>query len=285
MGRALYCVGGWTCRFLVGYEYSVELVERRSYSALPQLDQGFLLTSPLEILSTLLGLAAWSARFLSAPRVLAQAVLFALPGLFRSEAVGFLAVALALLGRWSATGAARFGLLPLLWDFLFGLLPAGNVTLDLDLHLRLSEYLGTVLWVFKLINRVVYLPAVLFALFRSGRLPVRWFRESRRSTTLGCVVVGACLTPPDILSQLLVAGVLIGFREARRLALYVVVRYRSDVSKMNHDVGSLTRHRNIEFKGKVRPLPHVTCAQAKNILVPIGNDADTSCSITANWSV
>merc|ERR1712167_430414 len=208
MGRALYCVVGWTCRFVVGYEYSVELVERRSRSALPQVDQGFLLTSPLEILSTLLGLAAWSARFLSAPRVLVQVILFTLPGLFRSEVVGFLVVVSALLGTWVVTVAVRFGLLPLLWNFLFGLLPAGNETLDLDLHLRLSEYLGTVLWVFKLINRVVYLPTVLFALFRTGRLPVRWFRESRRLTAMSCLVLGAVMTPPDILSQLLVAGVM-----------------------------------------------------------------------------
>lgn len=225
VARRLYVLLAWALRFVVGYEYSVELVERRSAAALAQLDQGFLLTGPLEILSTLLGLSAWSARFLSAPRLYLQCALFMFPGLYRSEVRGFLCAYGRLCCLWFMSAVLRFARLPLLWGFLFGLLP-GNEALDRDLHLRLSEYLGTVRWAFKLINVVIYLPAVLFLFTRFGYLPRDWFLKSRRTTLLMCVVLGACLTPPDVLSQLLVAGVLAGLLELRRLALCFVVRYR-----------------------------------------------------------
>jgi len=237
--RSLYVVCSWALRFAVSYEYSVELVERRSSSALLKLDQGFLLTGPLEILSTLIGLSAWTARFLSAPVLYFQIVLFFLPGLYRSETWSFLFIVAVLLGMWLLSATLRFWRMPLLWDFLFGLLPSGNETLDLDLHLRLSEYLGTIRWVFKLINLIVYFPTVLFVLFRFGYLPREWFIKSRRTTVLLCVVMGAVRTPPDILSQLLVASALILFMEVRRLSLYFMINYQRIKMSEMVEIGSI----------------------------------------------
>jgi sec-independent protein translocase protein TatC len=224
--RVLYVVIAWALGFVVSYEYSVELVERRSSSAMTQLNQGFLLTSPLEILSAMLNLSVWFARFRSAPILYAQTLLFILPGLYGSEVKSFVVFRGFRVGLWLSSAYLRLWILPFLWDFLFGLLPTGNDLLNFDLHLRLSEYLTTIKSIFKLINLVIYFPALLFIFFRMGYLPVDWFMKSRRISVLICLMFSAFMTPPDILSQLIIAGTLIVLMEIRRLVLLFRIRYK-----------------------------------------------------------
>jgi sec-independent protein translocase protein TatC len=146
-------------------------------------------------------LAFFVALVLAMPWLLYQAWAFVAPGLYRREkklAFPLLASALALF--YAGCAFAYFLVLPMVFGFLARVTPAG-VTMMTDI----SAYLDFVLVMFLAFGLSFELPVALVILALLGWVTPAQLREGRGYAVVGIFVLAAIVTPPDVVSQLMLA--------------------------------------------------------------------------------
>ncbi len=146
-------------------------------------------------------LAFFVALVLAMPWLLYQAWAFVAPGLYRREkklAFPLLASALALF--YAGCAFAYFLVLPMVFGFLARVTPAG-VTMMTDI----SAYLDFVLVLFLAFGLSFELPVALVILSLLGWVTPAQLREGRGYAVVGIFVIAAIMTPPDVVSQLMLA--------------------------------------------------------------------------------
>ncbi|MBR9828857.1 MAG: twin-arginine translocase subunit TatC [Oceanospirillales bacterium] len=139
--------------------------------------------------------------FLAMPLLLHQAWSFIAPGLYAHEkrlAVPLLASSIFLF--YLGVAFAYFVVFPLIFGFFTSVGPE-NIAVMTDI----SSYLNFVLKLFFAFGLVFEIPVATLLLLWSGVVTVRSLREKRAYVIVGCFVVGMLLTPPDIISQSLLA--------------------------------------------------------------------------------
>ncbi len=141
------------------------------------------------------------AIFVAIPYVLYQVWSFIAPGLYRHEKLFALpmlvsSVALFYLGAVFA----YFVVFPLVFAFLTGAAPEG-VTVMTDI----GSYLNFVLKLFLAFGLAFEIPIATLLMIKTGMTTVASLREKRPYVVVGCFVVGMLLTPPDMISQTLLA--------------------------------------------------------------------------------
>jgi sec-independent protein translocase protein TatC len=146
-------------------------------------------------------LALVLALVLAMPWVLFQIWAFIAPGLYHSEQrfVMPLLVSSTLL-FYAGIAFAYFGVLPLAFKFLVGVAPAG-VTVMTDIN----HYLSFVLGMFVVFGVAFETPVAIVLLVKAGFVTPARLGSIREYVFLGAFIVGAVLTPPDVLSQTLLA--------------------------------------------------------------------------------
>ena len=146
-------------------------------------------------------LAFFAALFLSAPWLLYQAWAFVAPGLYQREkklALPLLASAVSLF--YAGCAFAYFLVLPAVFGFLTRVTPDG-VAMMTDIQ----SYLDFVLVIFLAFGASFELPVALVILALLGWVTPKQLRESRGYAIVGVFVVAAVITPPDVVSQLMLA--------------------------------------------------------------------------------
>lgn len=145
---------------------------------------------------------AMMAAFLMAlPYVLYQAWAFIAPGLYSHEKrlVLPLVVSSTVL-FYTGMAFAYFLVFPVVFGFITAAAPEGvAVMTDID------KYLGFVLTMFMAFGLTFEVPVAIVVLVRLGVVSVAFLRDIRRYVIVGAFVVGAIFTPPDIVSQSLLA--------------------------------------------------------------------------------
>lgn len=165
-------------------------------------------------------LAFFLALFLSSPWLLFQAWSFVAPGLYRHEkrlAMPLLVSAIVLF--YAGCAFAYFVVLPAVFAFLQKVTPAG-VAMMTDI----SAYLDFVLVVFLAFGASFELPVALVILVSLGWVTPAQLREWRGYAVVGIFIIAAVITPPDVVSQLLLALPMIALYEAGILAAQAVAR-------------------------------------------------------------
>ncbi|MEO7063205.1 MAG: twin-arginine translocase subunit TatC [Dokdonella sp.] len=150
---------------------------------------------------TPLRLAFFVALFSAMPIVLYQLWAFVAPGLYRQEkrlAVPILVSAVLLF--YIGCAFAYFLVLPAVFTFMTHVAPAG-VTVMPDI----GHYLDFVLLLFLAFGLCFEVPVVLVILVALGVVTPLQLAGSRRYAIVGAFVIAAVLTPPDILSQTMLA--------------------------------------------------------------------------------
>ena len=146
-------------------------------------------------------LAAWVALFIAMPFVLYQAWAFIAPGLYQHEkrlALPILASSVVLF--YAGMAFAYFLVFPLVFGFLTGTAPEGvQVMTDID------AYLSFVLMMFLAFGVAFETPVVVVLLVAMGMTSTENLRKSRPYVIVAAFVIGMLLTPPDVISQLLMA--------------------------------------------------------------------------------
>ena len=146
-------------------------------------------------------LAFFVALLVTMPWLLYQAWAFVAPGLYRREkklALPLLGSALALF--YAGCAFAYFLVLPMVFGFLAKVTPAG-VAMMTDI----SAYLDFVLVLFLAFGLSFELPVALVILALLGWVTPAQLREGRGYAVVGIFVIAAIVTPPDVVSQLLLA--------------------------------------------------------------------------------
>jgi sec-independent protein translocase protein TatC len=150
---------------------------------------------------TPLKLAFFVALFIAIPVVLYQLWAFVAPGLYRSEkrlAVPILISSVVLF--YVGCAFAYFLVLPAVFAFMTAVAPAGVAVMP-----DIGHYLSFVLMLFLAFGLCFEVPVVLVILVALGVVTPAQLAGSRRYAIVGSFVVAAVLTPPDVLSQTMLA--------------------------------------------------------------------------------
>ena len=167
-----------------------------------------------------LKLAFFVAVFAVMPWLLYQAWAFVAPGLYKREkklALPLLASALVLF--YSGCAFAFFVVLPSVFGFLAKVTPEG-VAMMTDIN----AYLDFVLVIFLAFGISFELPVALVILVMLGWVTPKQLSEWRGYAIVGIFIVAAVITPPDVISQLLLAILMCLLYEAGIVAAKLVGR-------------------------------------------------------------
>ena len=146
-------------------------------------------------------LALFTALILAMPVVLYQLWAFVAPGLYRHEQkLARPLLVSAVLLFYVGCAFAYFLVLPAVFGFLTGVAPEG-VAMMTDI----SRYLDFVLVLFLAFGFSFEVPVAVVILVLLGWVSVEQLRESRGYVIVGAFVVAAVITPPDVISQLMLA--------------------------------------------------------------------------------
>lgn len=146
-------------------------------------------------------LAFVSAFFLAVPYVLHQIWGFVSPGLYRHEkrlAIPLLASSVVLF--YAGMAFAYYAVFPLVFAFLTSAGPE-----DVAIATDINAYLSFVLKLFFAFGFAFEIPVATLLLVWSGVADVESLKAKRAYVVVGCFVVAMLLTPPDVISQLLLA--------------------------------------------------------------------------------
>ncbi len=143
----------------------------------------------------------FAALFLAMPVVLYQLWSFAAPGLYKKEkrfAVPLLISSVALF--YLGAAFAYVVVFPLMFGFFTSAAPAG-VSVMTDI----SSYLDFVLVLFFAFGVAFEVPIATVILVWSGLASIKTLEKNRAYVFLGAFIVGMLVTPPDVISQTLLA--------------------------------------------------------------------------------
>ncbi len=137
----------------------------------------------------------------SMPWTLFQLWAFVAPGLYKSERrlVTPLLFSSTLL-FYAGMAMAYFLVLPTVFKFLISVAPEGVAVMT-----DINKYLNFVLAIFLAFGLAFETPVAIVLLIYTGFVTPKQLRENRGYVLVGCFVVAAVMTPPDIVSQFLLA--------------------------------------------------------------------------------
>ena len=151
-----------------------------------------------------------AAFLLSLPHTLYQVWAFIAPALYQNEKRLVMPLVLSsVLLFFAGMAFAYFLVFPLVFKFLAGVTPVGvNMATDID------KYLSFILGMFVAFGATFAVPVVVVLLNRMGVVSLAQLRQARPYVIVGAFVLAAVITPPDVISQVLLAVPLIVLYEA-----------------------------------------------------------------------
>jgi sec-independent protein translocase protein TatC len=155
-----------------------------------------------EAFMTYLKLAMWAGLLVASPVVLYQLWAFAAPGLYRHEKrlIAPLVISSTIL---FVLGAAFTYYLVLPFTFKFLILEFA--TGDVKATLSMASYVSSTCIFMATFGLIFQIPLVMLVLARIGIIKGTTLARNRKYVLLGSFVVGAILSPPDVVSQTLVS--------------------------------------------------------------------------------
>ena len=166
---------------------------------------------------------------ISFPIVSMQIWLFIAPGLYKHERRALMPFLLATPVLFTLGAAMVYYIVvPLAWQFFLGFEhPGGNGDLPLVLEPKVDQYLSLVMRLIFAFGVSFELPVLIVLLSRVGIVSVEGLRSKRKYAIVIAFVAAAILTPPDVISQVLLAVPIILLYEISILCAVLIERKRA----------------------------------------------------------
>ena len=142
-----------------------------------------------------------AAFLLAMPWVFYQAWAFVAPGLYQHEKrLGVPLVIASMILFLLGMAFAYFLVFPIVFGFIVGVTPQGVAVMT-----DIGKYLDFVLTMFMAFGITFEVPVAVVLLVKMGMVSIAKLREIRPYIIVGSFVVGAIFTPPDVISQFMLA--------------------------------------------------------------------------------
>ena len=164
-----------------------------------------------EAFFTYIKLSLITALFIAFPFISMQFWMFVAPGLYKNEKKALAPFLIATPVLFFLGGAmVYFIVMPWAYEFLLAFeLEGGPGTLPIVSEPKVNEYLSLSINLIFAFGVCFELPVVLTLLGRIGIISSKGMAEKRKYAILISFVVAAIITPPDVISQIMLASVLI----------------------------------------------------------------------------
>ena len=207
--RIILLLGFFILSFIVSYIYKIELY---NFLLIPfedlnnlQIQRRLIYTALPEAFTSYIKLAFFIGILVSFPYMNWHLYRFMMPGLYKNEQRIYLYLFIfSPLLFYCGCFFAYYAIFPLAWKFFVSFeVSASN--LPIILEAKVSEYLTLSMRIIIAFGLSFQLPILLILLLKSGIIAYNTLKQSRKYAFLLFFIVGAVITPPDIISQIGIA--------------------------------------------------------------------------------
>ena len=191
-------------------------------------DARMIFTDMTEVFFTQVKVAFFAALFVSFPFMANEMWKFVAPGLYKNEKSAFLPFLVLTPVLFFLGGAlVYYMLMPVAWQFFLSFeTMGGDGALPIQLEAKVNEYLSLVMKLIFAFGISFELPLVLTLLARAGMVTADGLADKRKYSIVLAFVAAAILTPPDVISQVMLAVPVIILDEISILSAKLVERQR-----------------------------------------------------------
>lgn len=237
--RILYSLGAFTICFFIGYALWKHIFAILSHPMCQVMaERGehcqLVLIKMQEGFFVALRIAMWGGFALAFPIIAYQLWRFVAPGLYRSEKKAFLPFLLAspvmfILGA----SFAYFVILPWAFQFFLGFQDSFKASVEQGGTLAqapsgvvfqgsMEAYLGLTMSFVMAFGLCFQLPVLLTLMGRAGLISSRGLKATRKYAIVGILAVAATVTPPDVMSQVIMFLAIYPLYE---ISIFLIVRF------------------------------------------------------------
>lgn len=201
--RLLRAVLGVVVLFVVLFPWAQDLYALLAKPMLASLPQGgqMIATEVTTPFFVPMKVTLMTAFLLALPWVFYQAWAFVAPGLYQHEKrLGVPLVIASVILFLMGMAFAYFLVFPVVFGFIVGVAPEGVAVMT-----DIGKYLDFVMTLFMAFGITFEVPVAVVLLVKMGMVSVAKLREIRPYVIVGAFVIGAIFTPPDIISQFMLA--------------------------------------------------------------------------------
>lgn len=207
--RIIICVVCLVVFFLLGLHFAPDVVETLTGIG-KQYGYEFVYIAPQELLLQYFSIALIAGVVTSVPVILYHVWAFIQPGLKKNENKMFLAT--LVFGLFFFILGVLFAykiMLPFMLQFLISL----SLGSDVSASVSVANYVTFLMTIFLVLGAVFELPVVSVLLTQIGLVKVEWMKKFRKVMIVVIFFVAALITPPDVVSQVMVAVPMLGLYE------------------------------------------------------------------------